>query len=80
MPNLDPEPWVFPLNGLRAPIPGMGDLRDLYRYDPRPGFDRGCQWFAYCTNDATGTQSHPILGEVPICDRCQGIYDGMAGA
>lgn len=34
-----------------------------------------CQWFARCENLATHTQSHPILGEVPICDRCQGIVD-----
>jgi hypothetical protein len=34
-----------------------------------------CEWFALCENLATHTQSHPILGEVPICDRCQGIYD-----
>jgi hypothetical protein len=29
-----------------------------------------CQWFAYCTNEATGTTPHPILGDVPTCDRC----------
>lgn len=36
-----------------------------------------CEWFALCANDATHTQSHPILGEVPICDRCQDKYDKM---
>jgi hypothetical protein len=29
-----------------------------------------CQWFLRCTNEATGTTPHPILGEVPTCDRC----------
>lgn len=29
-----------------------------------------CQWFALCPNDATTTRHHPILGDVPICDRC----------
>lgn len=29
-----------------------------------------CAWFALCTNAATGTEPHPILGDVPICDRC----------
>lgn len=29
-----------------------------------------CQWFALCTNDAHGTVRHPILGNVPTCDRC----------
>lgn len=45
--NNDPAPWVWPLNGHRAPIPGEGILRDLYRYEPRPEYD---------TNDA-GEQS-----------------------
>lgn len=30
-----------------------------------------CQWFLRCTNLATGTLSHPILGDVPICARCR---------
>jgi hypothetical protein len=29
-----------------------------------------CDWFALCKNKATKTRSHPILVEVPICDRC----------
>jgi hypothetical protein len=29
-----------------------------------------CQWFALCTNEATRVEPHPILGDVPICDRC----------
>jgi hypothetical protein len=30
-----------------------------------------CEWFALCTNPATGTLTHPTIGEVPICDRCR---------
>ena len=30
-----------------------------------------CEWFALCTNAATGTTAHPVLGDVPICDRCK---------
>lgn len=30
-----------------------------------------CEWFLFCENEATSEQSHPILGRVPICDRCQ---------
>lgn len=36
-----------------------------------------CQWFALCENQATHTMTHPILGEVPICDRCQEKYDKL---
>lgn len=37
-----------------------------------------CEWFAGCGNLATHSQAHPILGDVPICDRCQGIYDRLS--
>lgn len=30
-----------------------------------------CQWFALCDHTATHTRPHPILGDVPICDRCE---------
>lgn len=29
-----------------------------------------CAWFAGCGRPATGTTPHPILGDVPTCDRC----------
>lgn len=29
-----------------------------------------CRWFAGCTNEATCTTPHPVLGDVPTCDRC----------
>lgn len=29
-----------------------------------------CKWFALCDHPATSRQPHPILGEVPICNRC----------
>lgn len=32
-----------------------------------------CEWFARCTNEAAGTVSHPILGEVPTCERCANL-------
>lgn len=38
--------------------------------DNRPGKTLKCEWFAMCTNPATMTRSHPILGQVPICKRC----------
>lgn len=47
-------------------------LRHLAEHDrqrSRSGV-RFCEWYARCDNAATGTVTHPILGEVPICDRC----------
>jgi len=38
-----------------------------------------CQWFALCTRPANGTESHPIIGEVPICDRCREKNRHLAG-
>ena len=32
--------------------------------------EQKCEWFLVCDNTATKTRSHPILGDVPICDRC----------
>lgn len=32
---------------------------------------RICEWFALCGRPATGSMSHPVLGDVPICDRCR---------
>ena len=35
-----------------------------------------CEWFALCDNYATHTKTHPVLGEVPICDRCEALVPG----
>jgi hypothetical protein len=29
-----------------------------------------CQWFFLCRSEATAAVRHPILGLVPVCDRC----------
>lgn len=30
-----------------------------------------CEWFAWCDRQAVVEVSHPILGGVPVCDRCE---------
>jgi hypothetical protein len=47
-----------------------------YGTDPKP--PTGCEWFALCDNRATGTMPHPVLGEVPICDRCRTKVEALA--
>ena len=32
--------------------------------------DNACRWFLLCDNPAVTTEPHPVLGDVPICQRC----------
>lgn len=34
-----------------------------------------CRWYMRCFNEATRLVTHPILGEVPTCERCVGKHD-----
>lgn len=34
-----------------------------------------CEWFALCENTPTGSTSHPVLGDVPTCDRCASFVE-----
>jgi hypothetical protein len=29
-----------------------------------------CEWFLLCDNPADGVVVHPIIGQVPTCNRC----------
>jgi predicted PP-loop superfamily ATPase len=37
-----------------------------------------CCWFALCENEATNVRTHPILGDVPICGRCDAKVEALA--
>ena len=37
-----------------------------------------CRWFASCENIAVTVQPHPVLGDVPICQRCLDWYARMS--
>jgi hypothetical protein len=36
----------------------------------REHVDGRCEWYLLCTNASTHDEPHPILGNVPTCDRC----------
>lgn len=38
-----------------------------------------CQWWAACDNLATHKRAHPVLGDVPICDDCEGRLERISG-
>lgn len=44
---------------------------------PAQGSEQECAWWAGCNNEATTTEPHPILGDVPICDRCVAMLRKM---
>lgn len=39
--------------------------------------ETSCHWFAKCPNPANGLRDHPILGQVPICQRCDDRVEAM---
>lgn len=40
-------------------------------------FEVECAWFAGCDHTATSLEPHPVLGDVPICERCKARNDRM---
>lgn len=39
-----------------------------------------CEWFALCGNEATTSLPHPVLGDVPVCDRCRKLIEKLGGS
>jgi hypothetical protein len=50
---------------------GLGQTKVSKRWTDDPTITLGvCRWFALCTDPATSTTPHPVLGNVPTCDGC----------
>lgn len=64
------ELWVVCRRGHRQVPVELGVGSDHETSEPEL-----CGWFAHCFNDATTTREHPVLGAVPICDRCDGMVE-----
>jgi hypothetical protein len=47
--------------------------------DEFPGSVLLCAWYLLCDNVATTTRKHPILGDVPICSRCDQKIESLGG-
>lgn len=56
---------------------GFPTLDELAVWQERRENAPPCQWFALCDNAATTTRPNPILGEVPICDRCNAKIEAL---
>ena len=53
-------------------MPSEKSLKRLKKKNPTPR----CEWFLLCTNPATGSTPHSVLGSVPTCDRCHTFATG----
>lgn len=74
----DTDPgWSTRLHGLRP----VGDRLHGGRMNDLPPRRAPviCSWWALCENPAATTEPHPILGDVPICARCQAKLRAMEG-
>lgn len=52
------------------PKPLKTPLRKAVARQDKARAGKSCRWFVLCTNKATTTRDHPILGKVPICRNC----------
>jgi hypothetical protein len=51
-------------------LPLLRDPEEIY-HDP----EGRCEWFARCPNPADGVVDHPVLGNVPTCQRCADRFE-----
>lgn len=72
--GVDPDYMSWVADWVEANLPVVWDDGEPFDTSDDLGT---CAWYLKCDNAATHTQSHPVLGDVPICDRCQAKYDSM---
>jgi hypothetical protein len=85
--NCDCEPCECEKNTFESILAGYDLKMKMLEHEdifvegdfPAQGHDQECAWWAGCHNDATTTEPHPILGDVPICDRCVGKLRKIEG-
>ena len=56
------------------------NIEDRVYADSVPGLagkEAPCMWFAKCPNPANGLREHPVLDQVPICQRCDDKVERM---
>jgi hypothetical protein len=61
-----------------AAMPGHSSESDVLWQDAAPDTPP-CSWFAKCSHAATHYRQHPILGDVPICNRCANKIEKIEG-
>jgi hypothetical protein len=65
----------WPETGCECGLLICDDCRPYHECDGGSDEMPKCEWFLMCKNDAAGTADHPVLGRVPICERCAGMCD-----
>lgn len=71
------NPKVIHLSDVaRCPIQSLHPAH--YRDDATCVCGEVCEWFLLCDRPATTVMAHPILVEVPICDRCRDKVEAIS--